>query len=203
MSIWGRCDSRGCRGRPPPGRFDRLVDAHAVDAGIAAMARRCRCRARRRSARSGRPPSGCSPGTSRRVQSALRLRRMRRCPVILSTRFVLVVHRAAPSFLIVREGGLSRAFRGLKTRSPAFWPRHFFRPSSTSRRIPVLRAGGSQTPGLSCRACFMILFTCPNRSLTEVLFAWFLRLVGASCFWFALSYWAMLIGFSHTWRGPF
>jgi hypothetical protein len=37
----------------------------------------------------------------------------------------------------------------------------------------------------------------PKPSLTEVLFNWFLRLVSASCFWFALNYWAMLIGFSH------
>ncbi len=43
----------------------------------------------------------------------------------------------------------------------------------------------------------------PKPSLTEVLFAWFLRLVGASCFWFALSYWAMLIGFSHNGAGRF
>ncbi|MEY9781766.1 DUF6163 family protein [Sinorhizobium fredii] len=43
----------------------------------------------------------------------------------------------------------------------------------------------------------------PKPSLTEVLFGWFLRLVSASCFWFALNYWAMLIGFSHGGAGRF
>ncbi len=36
-----------------------------------------------------------------------------------------------------------------------------------------------------------------------MLFGWFLRLVSASCFWFALNYWAMLIGFSHGGAGRF
>ncbi len=36
----------------------------------------------------------------------------------------------------------------------------------------------------------------PKLSLTETLFGLFLRLVAVSCFWFGLSYWAMLIGFS-------
>nr|WP_245262657.1 DUF6163 family protein [Ensifer sp. BR816] len=43
----------------------------------------------------------------------------------------------------------------------------------------------------------------PKPSLVEVLFGWFLRLVSASCFWFALNYWAMLIGFSHGGAGRF
>ncbi|ASY68313.1 membrane protein [Sinorhizobium fredii USDA 205] len=43
----------------------------------------------------------------------------------------------------------------------------------------------------------------PKPSLTEMLFGWFLRLVSASCFWFALNYWAMLIGFSHGGAGRF
>lgn len=43
----------------------------------------------------------------------------------------------------------------------------------------------------------------PKPSLTEILFGLFLRLVSASCFWFALNYWAMLIGFSHGGAGRF
>jgi hypothetical protein len=43
----------------------------------------------------------------------------------------------------------------------------------------------------------------PKPSLTEILFGFFLRLVAASCIWFALNYWAMLIGFSHGGAGRF
>jgi hypothetical protein len=43
----------------------------------------------------------------------------------------------------------------------------------------------------------------PKPSLTEMLFGWFLRLVSVICFWFALNYWAMLIGFSHGGAGRF
>ena len=43
----------------------------------------------------------------------------------------------------------------------------------------------------------------PKPSLTEILFGVFLRLVAASCIWFALNYWAMLIGFSHGGAGRF
>lgn len=43
----------------------------------------------------------------------------------------------------------------------------------------------------------------PKPSLTETLFGVFLRLVAASCMWFALTYWAMLIGFSHGGAGRF
>ncbi|OHV72194.1 DUF6163 family protein [Ensifer sp. LCM 4579] len=43
----------------------------------------------------------------------------------------------------------------------------------------------------------------PKPSLAEILFGWFLRLVSIACFWFALEYWAMLIGFSHGGAGRF
>ncbi|WP_147179369.1 MULTISPECIES: DUF6163 family protein [Alphaproteobacteria] len=36
----------------------------------------------------------------------------------------------------------------------------------------------------------------PRRSLTEILFVVFLRLVAVACLWFALQYWAMLVGYS-------
>lgn len=36
----------------------------------------------------------------------------------------------------------------------------------------------------------------PKRSLTEILFVTFLRLVAISCLWFGLQYWAMLVGYS-------
>lgn len=36
----------------------------------------------------------------------------------------------------------------------------------------------------------------PRRTLTEILFVIFLRLVALSCFWFGLEYWAMLVGYS-------
>jgi hypothetical protein len=36
----------------------------------------------------------------------------------------------------------------------------------------------------------------PKRSLTEILFVIFLRMIAISCFWFGLQYWAMLVGYS-------
>ena len=38
--------------------------------------------------------------------------------------------------------------------------------------------------------------TVPKRTLTEILFVVFLRMVAAACFWFGLQYWAMLVGYS-------
>lgn len=38
--------------------------------------------------------------------------------------------------------------------------------------------------------------TVPRRTLTELLFVFFLRMVAVSCFWFGLQYWAMLVGYS-------
>ena len=43
----------------------------------------------------------------------------------------------------------------------------------------------------------------PARSLSEILYLAFLRLVAAICFWFGLQYWAMLTGFSHNGNGRF
>ncbi len=43
----------------------------------------------------------------------------------------------------------------------------------------------------------------PKPSLAETIFGLFLRLVSVSCFWFGLSYWAMLIGFSMGGQGRF
>nr|WP_318911340.1 DUF6163 family protein [Shinella zoogloeoides] len=43
----------------------------------------------------------------------------------------------------------------------------------------------------------------PRPSLTETLFALFLRLVAVASLWFALQYWAMLTGFSLDGRGRF
>ena len=43
----------------------------------------------------------------------------------------------------------------------------------------------------------------PKISLTERLFAVFLRLVVISCFWFGLNYWALLIGYSSNGSGRF
>lgn len=43
----------------------------------------------------------------------------------------------------------------------------------------------------------------PKRSLTEVLFVVFLRLVAVACLWFALQYWAMLVGYSLGGRARF
>ena len=38
--------------------------------------------------------------------------------------------------------------------------------------------------------------TVPKRTLTEILFVIFLRLVAVACFWFGLQYWGMLVGYS-------
>lgn len=43
----------------------------------------------------------------------------------------------------------------------------------------------------------------PKPLLAETIFGLFLRLVSISCFWFGLSYWAMLIGFSMEGQGRF
>lgn len=43
----------------------------------------------------------------------------------------------------------------------------------------------------------------PKLSLAARLFSLFLRLVAASCLWFGLSYWAMLVGFSMNGAGRF
>ncbi|NTJ41799.1 hypothetical protein G6L28_04180 [Agrobacterium larrymoorei] len=43
----------------------------------------------------------------------------------------------------------------------------------------------------------------PKRSLTELLYLSFLRLVALSCFWFGLQYWAMLTGYSLNGQGRF
>ncbi len=36
----------------------------------------------------------------------------------------------------------------------------------------------------------------PKRTLTEILYVVFLRLVAVACFWIGLQYWAMLVGYS-------
>jgi len=36
----------------------------------------------------------------------------------------------------------------------------------------------------------------PKRSLTEILYVIFLRMIALACFWFGLQYWAMLVGYS-------
>lgn len=38
----------------------------------------------------------------------------------------------------------------------------------------------------------------PKRSLTEITFVIFLRMVAITCLWFGLQYWAMLVGFTHS-----
>ncbi|QRM54940.1 hypothetical protein F3Y30_10580 [Sinorhizobium sp. BG8] len=43
----------------------------------------------------------------------------------------------------------------------------------------------------------------PRQTLTQMLFAVFLRLVAVGCIWFALQYWAMLTGFSFGGKGRF
>ncbi len=43
----------------------------------------------------------------------------------------------------------------------------------------------------------------PKRTLTDILFILFLRLVAISCFWFGLQYWAMLVGYSLVGAGRF
>jgi hypothetical protein len=36
----------------------------------------------------------------------------------------------------------------------------------------------------------------PRRTLTEILYVVFLRMIAVACFWFGLQYWAMLVGYS-------
>ena len=36
----------------------------------------------------------------------------------------------------------------------------------------------------------------PKRTLTDILFVVFLRLIAVSCLWFGLQYWSMLVGYS-------
>ncbi|KPF43181.1 DUF6163 family protein [Rhizobium sp. G187] len=43
----------------------------------------------------------------------------------------------------------------------------------------------------------------PRRSLTELGFVIFQRIVAVSCLWFGLQYWAMLVGYSHNGLGRF
>ena len=43
----------------------------------------------------------------------------------------------------------------------------------------------------------------PKRTLTQILFVIFLRLVAIACFWFGLQYWAMLVGYSLGGEGRF
>jgi Family of unknown function (DUF6163) len=43
----------------------------------------------------------------------------------------------------------------------------------------------------------------PRRSLTEILFVIFLRLIAIVCFWFGLQYWAMLVGYTYDGRARF
>ena len=45
--------------------------------------------------------------------------------------------------------------------------------------------------------------TIPKRTLTDLLFILFLRLVAVSCLWFGLQYWAMLVGYSLVGAGRF
>jgi fatty acid desaturase len=43
----------------------------------------------------------------------------------------------------------------------------------------------------------------PRRTLTELLFVLFLRMIAITCFWFGLQYWAMLVGYSLDGRARF
>ncbi|SIP95086.1 hypothetical protein SAMN05880582_101137 [Rhizobium sp. RU20A] len=43
----------------------------------------------------------------------------------------------------------------------------------------------------------------PKPSLTDILFGVFLRMVALSAFWYGLTYWAMLIGYSFEGQGRF
>ena len=45
--------------------------------------------------------------------------------------------------------------------------------------------------------------TVPRRTLTEILFVLFLRMIALTCFWFGLQYWAMLVGFTLEGRARF
>jgi hypothetical protein len=38
--------------------------------------------------------------------------------------------------------------------------------------------------------------TLPKRTLTDILFVLFLRMVAIACLWFGLQYWSMLVGYS-------
>ena len=38
--------------------------------------------------------------------------------------------------------------------------------------------------------------TVPKRTLTEILFVVFLRMIAVACLWFGIQYWAMLVGYS-------
>lgn len=42
-----------------------------------------------------------------------------------------------------------------------------------------------------------------KRTLTQIMFVIFLRLVAVTCFWFGLQYWAMLVGYSRGGGGRF
>ena len=43
----------------------------------------------------------------------------------------------------------------------------------------------------------------PKRSLTDILFVLFLRLIAIACLWFGLQYWSMLVGYSLGGHGRF
>lgn len=43
----------------------------------------------------------------------------------------------------------------------------------------------------------------PRRTLTELLFILFLRMIAVTCFWFGMQYWAMLVGYSLEGRARF
>ncbi|AYD00480.1 DUF6163 family protein [Neorhizobium sp. NCHU2750] len=43
----------------------------------------------------------------------------------------------------------------------------------------------------------------PRRTLTELLFILFLRMIAITCFWFGMQYWAMLVGYSLDGRARF
>lgn len=43
----------------------------------------------------------------------------------------------------------------------------------------------------------------PQRSLTDILFVVFLRIVALACLWLGLQYWAMLVGYSFEGRARF
>lgn len=43
----------------------------------------------------------------------------------------------------------------------------------------------------------------PLRSMTELIYILFLRIVALGCLWFGLQYWGMLVGYSHGGLGRF
>jgi hypothetical protein len=43
----------------------------------------------------------------------------------------------------------------------------------------------------------------PRRTLNEILFVLFLRMIAVSCFWFGLQYWGMLVGYTLEGRARF